>query len=61
MQIVGNEDTLSIYNVIVADPIFEVYSLSTRLRFDNDGSEPVTLQIGVEVRLRNYNSTSVIN
>jgi hypothetical protein len=51
IQIVGQEASLSAYNVVVADPTFEVYSLSTRLRFYHDGPGPVTVEIDVEVSL----------
>jgi hypothetical protein len=49
LKIVGDNNDLSLYNVTVADPVFEVYSHSTRLRFFHDTDESVTVNISIEV------------
>lgn len=49
LNIVGSPSTIALLNAVVADPVFDVYSLSTRLRFFDDGSSPVNLELDFEV------------
>lgn len=49
LKTVGSPSTVALLNAVVADPVFDVYSLSTRLRFFDDGSSPIDLELDLEV------------
>lgn len=51
LQIVGENEELSIYNVIVVDPVFDVYAHTTRLRFFDNSNSSTTINIVIEVRV----------
>ncbi|TDL16731.1 hypothetical protein BD410DRAFT_844155 [Rickenella mellea] len=36
------------YNAVVADPVFEVYSFTTRLRFFDNGTQPIQVELDIE-------------
>lgn len=50
LKTISNEDSISVYNVVVVDPVFESYSHSTRVRFFHDvQDEKVKVKFTVEV------------
>lgn len=50
LKTISNEDSLSVYNVVIVDPVFESYSHSTRVRFFHDvQDEKVKVKFTVEV------------
>ncbi|EGO00881.1 hypothetical protein SERLA73DRAFT_71853 [Serpula lacrymans var. lacrymans S7.3] len=45
---VGSPTTFAFLNARIADPVFDVYSWSTRLRFFDDSGVPVRLELDIE-------------
>ncbi|KAH7106509.1 hypothetical protein BKA62DRAFT_687340 [Auriculariales sp. MPI-PUGE-AT-0066] len=48
LKTVGSPAGLSLLNAVIADPVFDVYSLSTRLRFFDDSDGPINLELDIE-------------
>lgn len=51
LQVVGENEELSLYNVIVVDPVFDIYAHTTRLKFFDDSNSSTTINIVIEVRV----------
>lgn len=52
LKVISIEDSLSIYNVVVANPVFESYAHTTRLRFFDDSGKKVKVMISVEASIK---------
>ncbi|TDL16741.1 hypothetical protein BD410DRAFT_844164 [Rickenella mellea] len=45
---VDSNPALALYNAVVADPVFDVYSFTTRLRFFDDSTKVIQVELDVE-------------
>ncbi|TDL14744.1 hypothetical protein BD410DRAFT_832964 [Rickenella mellea] len=48
LNTVDSNPALAFYNAIVADPVFDVYSFTTRLRFFDDSTKAIQVELDVE-------------
>ncbi|TDL16739.1 hypothetical protein BD410DRAFT_831879 [Rickenella mellea] len=48
LAIVDSNPALAFYNAVVADPVFDVYSFTTRLRFFDDSTTVIQVELDIE-------------